>query len=187
MPEKTEIQSMDVTHGVHVDSVISNPMFVHPHGATSESEPEFGIVAVVNGVEIPLIMTVETANALSHAIEHGHLPRKPKTIMGTTGYQRLKGEWSTMDAGPYEDAIMCLDAVMEVLTHLTETLVPDDWGLHGSSCRDLPEKYPVNVFADLYVGDLITIKDLLTFGEVMSRYMNTLAMAGKLPPEHLPE
>lgn len=110
------------------------------------------------------------------------MPEKTVSVVGTTGYKALKGIWSLLDSGPYEDALELLFATAEVLWHLIDTDVPEWWGVgHGSVCTEVPEIWPISEFADLYEDDNITKEDLLTFGTVMARYLKILTKAGKVP------
>lgn len=108
------------------------------------------------------------------------------TILGTPGYKNLRTEFSVMWDGsdPWGSALSWWFAIAEFLYHHDEGEVPEEWEFRDSPAHydgfDLDDRGAEDAMIwDMYDLGEFTLDDALTFGRVLSRYLDILRAADK--------
>ena len=102
---------------------------------------------------------------------------------GTPGYKLLRGEFNMMFSEPWGDTLEWMFSISEILTHWVETTVPESWDFHDSPVHHAwapeDEGYTAELIAECWDDGSVTTADLITFGEVLTRYADLLRSAGR--------
>ena len=101
----------------------------------------------------------------------------------TQGYKDLRGEFTLMfgDGDEWGTTLSFWFAVAEVAYH-AGTVLPSHWEFRDSPVHEddwRPEDYPGSIVQEMYDAGEVTEADLISFGNVVTRYANLLKMAGK--------
>ncbi len=105
-------------------------------------------------------------------------------ITATRGYKELRGLYNMDDNegdlwGNTKEWWFC---VTEVMYHNNLAMPPEwlheDSPLHDDTYLDEDLAWPESELADLYRDKRVTMQDLLTFGRVLTKYLELLRAAG---------
>ena len=111
-------------------------------------------------------------------------PSAPVTRLGTPGYKALHAEFAMSD---FEDAwgttLSWWFSVAELLYHKGQEL-PATWQFRDSPVHDPREYEPEDCYEDQMLSDMwhagdFFLADLRTFGDVLTKYLGVLKLAGQ--------
>jgi hypothetical protein len=103
------------------------------------------------------------------------------TRMSTPGYKLLRGEYNIMagDEDVWGQVMEWWFSIAEILVHWVDETpeLPAEWQFHDAAAHGdtwRPDTHVETFLADYWDCGDITTEDLLTFGEVLSRYADLL-------------